>query len=116
MGRLTEAKVRTTRPTDRDQWLNDGDGLYLCIRKGGGKGGIIRRKQAGKTQIITLDSYPPLTLKEARQRASEYLLKTHVSNATVAELAGTHLARGRQRRVACGVVIGLDFRTISRLG
>jgi len=87
MGKLTEAKVRTIRPTDRDQWLNDGDGLYLRVRKGGSKVWIIRRKEHGKTQVITLDGYPELSLKRARLRAAEHQLKTHVSSATVADLA-----------------------------
>jgi hypothetical protein len=26
MGKLTEAQVRTTKATDKDQWLNDGYG------------------------------------------------------------------------------------------
>ena len=92
MGRLTEAKVRTAKPTDRDQWLNDGDGLYLRVRRGGSKVWIIRRRQQGKTQIITLDSYPPLGLKEARLRAAEYPLRTHISSATVvADLAQKYI-------------------------
>ena len=91
MGKLTAAKVRTSKPGDRDQWLGDGSGLYLRIRQGGGKVWVIRRKQHGKTQIITLDDYPSLSLKEARLRAAEYQLKTNVSNNTIKELADKYL-------------------------
>lgn len=41
----TEAKVRTSKPGDRDKRLVDGSGLYLPNRQGGGKVMAIRRKQ-----------------------------------------------------------------------
>ena len=41
MGKLTAAKVRTSKPGDHDQWLGDGSGLYLRIRQGGGKVWVI---------------------------------------------------------------------------
>ena len=91
MGKLTEARVRTIKATDKDQWLNDGDGLYLRIHKGGSKVWIIRRKQFGKTQIITLDRYPTMKLKQARLKAAEYQLKKDVSNTSVETLANKYL-------------------------
>lgn len=91
MGKLNEAKVRTIKPAERDLWLNDGAGLYLRVRTSGSKMWIIRRKRHGQTQIITLDSYPALSLKEARLKAAEYQLKPGVSNKTVAELVTKYL-------------------------
>jgi len=91
MGKLTEARVRTTKATDKDQWLNDGDGLYLRVHKGGSKVWIIRRKRFGKTQIITLDHYPTMQLKEARLKAAEYQLKKDVSNTSIEALANKYL-------------------------
>jgi integrase len=91
MGKLTEAKVRTIKATDKDQWLNDGAGLYLRIHKGGSKVWIIRRKRFGKTQIITLDPYPTMKLREARLKAAEYQLKKDVSNTSVEALANKYL-------------------------
>ena len=61
----------------------------MCSR--GGKVWIIRRKLAGKTQIITLHSYPPTGLKDACRRAAEYPLNAHVNTATVADLATTYI-------------------------
>jgi len=91
MGKLTEAKVRTAKAADKDQWLNDGDGLYLRVHKGGSKVWIIRRKRYGKTQIITLDPYPTMQLKQARLKAAEYQLKKDVSNVSVDYLAHKYL-------------------------
>ena len=90
MGKLTEAKVRTAKATDKDQWLNDGAGLYLRIHKGGSNVWIIRRKRFGKTQIITLDPYPTMQLKQARLTAAEYQLKKDVSNTSVEILANKY--------------------------
>ena len=58
-------KVRRAKLTNKDQWLNDGDGLYLRIRKGGSRNWIIRRKRLGKTGIITLGD--TLSLKEVAE-------------------------------------------------
>jgi hypothetical protein len=77
MGKLTEAKVRTAKATDKEQWLNDGDGLYLRIHKSGSKVWIIRRKQFGKTQIITLDPYPTMQLKHPCMGISKDITHTH---------------------------------------
>jgi hypothetical protein len=63
MGKLTEARVRTTKATDKDQWLNDGYGPYLLVHKDGSKIRIIRRKRYGKRQIITLDPCPSMKPK-----------------------------------------------------
>jgi len=91
MGKLTDAKIRVATATDKDRWLNDGDGLYLRVHRGGSKVWIIRRKRQGKTQIITLDPYPAMKLKEARLKAAEYQLKQDVSNVTVETLADKYL-------------------------
>jgi integrase len=52
---------------------------------------IIRRKQHGKTLIITQDSCPPLGLAQARLKAAEYQLKSHISTAAVADPASKYV-------------------------
>jgi len=91
MGKLTEATVRTAKPGNADRWLNDGQGLYLRVRRGGSKVWVIRRKQFDKTQIITLGKYPAIKLKQARLHAAEYQLKKDVSNHTVADLVEKYM-------------------------
>ncbi|MEN8108327.1 MAG: integrase arm-type DNA-binding domain-containing protein [Pseudomonadota bacterium] len=86
MGKLTEATVRTSKPGNTDRWLGDGSGLYLRVRIGGSKVWVIRRKQHGRTQIITLGNYPTVKLKQARLKAAEYQLRQDVSNVTVDDL------------------------------
>jgi hypothetical protein len=58
-------KVRRAKPSNKDQCLNDGDGLYLRIRKGGSRNWVIRRKRLGKTESITLGD--TLSLKEVAE-------------------------------------------------
>lgn len=92
MQTLTDTRIRAAKPGNKDQWLNDGSGLYLRIRKGGAKTFIIRRKHQGKTEVITLGTYPTLSLKVARLKAAEYRLKQDVSNTTAGELAEQYMA------------------------
>ncbi len=86
--KLTATQCAKARPGAKDKWLNDGNGLYLRVRASGGKVWIIRRKVAGKTQIITLGEYSDhLGLQEARERAGSR--KAGVQ--TVADLADKYL-------------------------
>lgn len=65
-----EADIKTKAKRDRDYMVGCGDSLWLRIRTTGRKTFIVRRKQAGKTKIITLGDWPTLSLKEAAKRAA----------------------------------------------
>jgi integrase len=67
MGTLSERKIREARSAAKDQWLNDGDGLYLRVRSSGSKVFIYRRKRDYKTSIDTLGPWPDMTLERARE-------------------------------------------------
>jgi hypothetical protein len=54
MSVLSERKIRDTKPTERDQWLRDGDGLWLRIRSSGKKTFVLRKKRAGESSVETL--------------------------------------------------------------
>jgi hypothetical protein len=126
MGRLTELRVRRAKPADKDQWLNNGEGLYLRIRKGGSRNWVIRRKRLlGKTEIITLGD--ALSLKEARLKAAEFQLRKDVSKKTVAELVKKYLkevtdkdhkrpelARGYMERAVIPELGRLKVRDVTR--
>lgn len=91
MQRLTEARIRAAKPTDKDQMLSDGAGLYLRIRPGGSKKWVIRKKLKGKTTVTTLGAYPHLRLKQARLKAAEMALKSDISSVRVSDLAKKYL-------------------------
>jgi hypothetical protein len=73
----------------------DANGLYLRLRKG--KGGIsrtwqFRRREADKLSVVTLGTYPVMTLKDARLRAAELASKRDLECPTVGEAAEQWLA------------------------
>jgi hypothetical protein len=67
---LNDTRVRTLTTGNRaERLVVDTNGLYLRLRNG--KGGIsrtwqFRRREAGNLSVVTLGTYPDLTLKEAR--------------------------------------------------
>ncbi|WP_124949288.1 tyrosine-type recombinase/integrase [Sulfuriferula thiophila] len=85
--KLTDLKVKNTKPTDKYQKLSDGGGLQLLIypvRKnpkssedkplpdlGGGKEWKFGYRFGGKQKTIALGTYPSLTLAEARIKRNE---------------------------------------------
>ncbi|MDX2506661.1 MAG: tyrosine-type recombinase/integrase [Gammaproteobacteria bacterium] len=81
---MNEKDIKSLR-WEKDKRLGLGDGLYLNLRKSS-KTYIIRKQISGKTQIITLGKSPALSLRKARLKAAEYLVKRDVSTSTVKEL------------------------------
>jgi len=86
MTRLSEASLKSLKWEGKDKRIGDGQGLYLNLRKNS-KTWIIRRSQAGKTQIITLGKWPGISCRKARLEAARYMNQDDVSNVTVKELA-----------------------------
>lgn len=62
---MTEAEIRKLNPRDADYVVGCGNSLWLRVRATGRKTFIVRRKQGGKTKIITLGDWPTLSLKNA---------------------------------------------------
>ncbi len=81
MAGLTDVKVRTAKPADKDYKLTDERGLHLLIRKNGSKLWQFRFRFDGKEQTESLGRYPDVTLAEARDRrdASRKLLARHIN-------------------------------------
>jgi integrase len=95
---LTDAKIRSTKPTEKPVKLTDGAGLYLEVRPSGTKLWRYRYRIAGKENLFAIGEYgdeaPKLGLAEARAaaRAALVLVKQGVHPAQdrkVAQLA-TH--------------------------
>jgi hypothetical protein len=93
---LTDTRVQTLTTGNRSERLiADTNGLYLRLRKG--KGGItrtwqFRRREGDKLSVITLDTYPKMSLKEARLRAAELGARRDLACPTVTETAEQWLA------------------------
>lgn len=83
---LNDTQVRTAKWGGKDYTLNDGNGLYLNVRRSS-KTWIIRRKRDGRMRVTTVGKYPDIGLKAARKKAVETDRKRHPSAVTVAQLA-----------------------------
>ncbi len=66
--RLTDLKIRSTKPATQDVLLADGGCLFLRVRPSGSRGWIVRIKRNGKRRVHTLGPYPAIgTNKHARR-------------------------------------------------
>jgi hypothetical protein len=67
---LTDTALRAVKPTDKQQKLFDGGGLFLLVAPSGTKSWRLKYRFQGKEKLITLGLYPLISLKEARERAA----------------------------------------------
>ncbi|HDR9063535.1 TPA: tyrosine-type recombinase/integrase [Burkholderia vietnamiensis] len=65
---LTDLKVRTAKPAEKQQKLYDGGGLLLLITPAGGKRWIFKYRGNGKEKSLALGIYPDVSLGDARKR------------------------------------------------
>jgi integrase len=66
---MTETDIKELKSGPKEYMKGCGSGLYLRVRSSGSKTFIVRRKERGKTKIITLGDWPALSLKEAYRSA-----------------------------------------------
>jgi integrase len=65
---LTDTRIRTAKPEERDRKLVDGQGLYLLVTAKGGKLWRFNYSFDGKQKTLALGSYPEVSLQDARLR------------------------------------------------
>lgn len=68
---LTDVTVRNAKPSEKDQRLNDGGGLYLLLKPSGAKWWRLDYSVHGKRKSLSLGVYPQTTLSDARRKATE---------------------------------------------
>lgn len=68
---LTDTQIRNAKPGEKDQTINDGQGLYLLIKPHGGKWWRFRYRYAGKPKLLSLGTYPEVSLADARARRED---------------------------------------------
>lgn len=68
---LTDTAIRAAKPGDATLKLLDDRGLYLYVTPAGGKWWRCRYRWQNKEQMLSLGTYPDVTLKDARQRRDE---------------------------------------------
>ncbi|ELP0837970.1 TPA: tyrosine-type recombinase/integrase [Escherichia coli] len=65
---LTDAKIRTLKPSDKPFKVSDSHGLYLRIKPGGSRHWYLKYRISGKESRIALGAYPAISLSDARQQ------------------------------------------------
>ena len=113
INKLKDVAFRNIKPTDSEQLLADGGGLYVRVRSAKDGGAVSFRltyRINGKQKWLNVGTYPTMSLKEARERRDSHkatikegrdpaidkqLEKQRQYNAQVAELAenARHKAR-----------------------
>lgn len=68
---LTELEVRKSKPTEKQQKLTDGGGLYLLVHPNGGKYWQMAYRFGGKQKTLSLGVYPDISLADARERREQ---------------------------------------------
>ncbi len=68
---LSDMKVKTAKSKDKPYKLSDVDGLYLLVTEKGGKWWRFKYRFGGKEKLLSLGTYPQITLADARHRRDE---------------------------------------------
>lgn len=69
---LTDTKIKNSKPNpDKPYKLYDEKGLFLLIAKNGGKWWRFKYRFGGKEKLLSLGTYPEISLKEARLKRDE---------------------------------------------
>jgi integrase len=68
---LSDIKIRTSKPSNKQKKLFDSDGLFLLVSPQGGKYFRFKYRFDGKEKLLALGTYPEISLADARQRRDE---------------------------------------------
>ena len=68
---LTDIKVRTAKPTDKQYKLTDGSGMHLLVHPNGSRYWRLQYRYGGKQKMLALGVYPEVSLADARARRDE---------------------------------------------
>jgi len=68
---LTDPKIKTSKPKEKDYKLADEKGLFLLIKKTGAKYWRLKYRYNGKEKLLAFGVYPDVSLKDARSKRDE---------------------------------------------
>jgi integrase len=68
---LTELAIKSAKPREKKYKLSDSEGLYLEIATSGGKHWRVKYRHDGKEKVLSIGSYPAISLKMARTMRDE---------------------------------------------
>lgn len=68
---LTDIKVRSAKPQEKEYTLVDGDGMFLLVHPNGSRYWRFRFRFGGKQHLMAFGVYPEISLADARQKREE---------------------------------------------
>ena len=68
---LSDTKIRNTKPSGKPTKIYDTDGLFMIVTPVGGKWWRFKYRLDGKEKLISLGTYPEISLIDARQRRDD---------------------------------------------
>lgn len=68
---LSPATINNKKAIDKPLKLFDGDGLFLLVQPSGGKWWRLKYRYGGKEKLLSLGTYPEVSLKTARERRED---------------------------------------------
>ena len=68
---LIDTAIRTEKPDAKQRKLFDEKGLFLIVTPAGGKWWRFKYRLGGKEKLLSLATYPEVSLKDARERRDE---------------------------------------------
>jgi len=68
---LTDVKARNAKPKSKPVKIFDTDGLFLFVSPSGGKWWRFKYRLGGREKLISLGTYPEVSLAQARGRRDE---------------------------------------------
>src|SRR5690606_26142202 len=71
MAGLTDVRIQRAKPKETAYKLKDERGLYLLVSPAGGRLWRLRFSLHGKESMVSLGSYPEVSLKDAREKREE---------------------------------------------
>lgn len=73
---LTDTKIKTSKPKEKDYKLSDGQGLYLLVKTNGTKLWRYDFSYLSKRQSMSFGMYPEVGLKDAREKREKAIENT----------------------------------------
>jgi hypothetical protein len=89
---LSDTAIRTAKPSDKPYKLSDEKGLFLLITANGSKYWRLKYRIGGKEKLLSLGTYPDVSLKDARERREE--ARKLLANDVDLYQSDTHTTRG----------------------
>lgn len=82
---LTDKGLRSLRAGPKDQFVSDGDRLYVRVRPSGSKTFVLRSQVGRSSRWVTLGTYPEMSLADARREAAAQSGRVVTAPVTFAE-------------------------------